>query len=75
MPTILISSTLMPCHNGRVVIQPNQFIYLGESFEVIPKENEIDPTYYDEECYGCTSLEKGYGVKVRMCILSKFGSL
>ena len=46
--TILISSTLMPRRSGRVAKQPDQFMQLGESFEVILKEHEIDPTYYDE---------------------------
>ena len=48
IPTILISSTLMPCHSGRVVKQPDRFMYLGMSFEVILKEYEIDPIYYDK---------------------------
>ena len=46
--TILISSTLMPCRSGRVIKQPNQFMYLGESFKAILKEHEIDPRDYDE---------------------------
>ena len=49
-PAILVSSsTSLPCRSGRVVIQPDKFMYLGESFEAIPKEHEIDPTNYDEE--------------------------
>ncbi|RVW68552.1 Retrovirus-related Pol polyprotein from transposon TNT 1-94 [Vitis vinifera] len=30
-------------------LEPDRFMYLGESFEAIPKEHEIDPTNYDEE--------------------------
>ena len=48
VPTILISSTSMPCRSGRVVKQPNRFMYLGKSFEVILKEHEIDPIDYDK---------------------------
>ena len=48
VPTILISSTLMSCHNGRVVKQLDRFMYLGEFFEAILEEHEIDPIYYDE---------------------------
>ena len=48
-PTIPInSSTLVPRHSGRVVIQPNRFMYLGESFEAIQKEHEIDLIDCDE---------------------------
>ena len=46
IPTIPISSTLMPCHNGRVVKQPDQFMYLGMPFEAIIKE--LDPIDYDK---------------------------
>ena len=46
--TIPISSTLMPHHSGKVVKQPNGFIYVGKSFEAILKEHEIDLIDYDE---------------------------
>ena len=42
------SSTPMPSHSGRVVIQLDRFMYLREFFEAIPKEHEINPIYYDE---------------------------
>ena len=48
VPTIFISCIPMPCHSGRVVKQPNQFMYLGKSFEAIIKEHEIDPIDYDK---------------------------
>ena len=48
VPTISISSTLMTHCSGKVVKQPDQFMYLGESFETILKEHEIDPIDYDE---------------------------
>ena len=38
----------MPCRSGSVVKQLNRFMYLGESFEAILEEHEIDPIYYDE---------------------------
>ena len=48
-PTVpLSSSTLMPRCSGRVVIQPTRIMYLGESFEAIPEEHDIDPIDYDE---------------------------
>ena len=46
IPTIPISSTPVPRSNGRVVAQPDRFMYLGESFGAIPMEHEIDPTDY-----------------------------
>ena len=48
VPTILISSTLMPRRSERDVKQPDRFMYLGKSFEAILKEHEIDPIDYDE---------------------------
>ena len=48
IPTIPISSTPMPCRSGRIVKQPDQFKYLGKSFEAILKEHEIDPIDYDK---------------------------
>ena len=48
IPTIPISSTLMLCLSRRVVKQPDQFMYLGKSFEVIIEEHEIDTIDYDE---------------------------
>ena len=48
-PTILVSSsTLVPCHNGRVFIWPYRFMYLGKSFEAIPEEHETDAIDYNE---------------------------
>ena len=46
--TIPISSTLMPHHSGKVVKQPNRFIYVGKSSKAILKEHEIDPIDYDK---------------------------
>ena len=48
LPTIPISSTLMLHHSERVLKQPDQFMYLGKSFEAIIKEHEIDPIECDE---------------------------
>ena len=48
IPNIPIFSTLMPCRGGRVVKQPDRFMYLGKSFEAILKEHEIDLIDYDE---------------------------
>ena len=48
IPNIPISSTLMPHRGGRVVKQPDRFMYLGKSFEAILKEHEIDPIDYNE---------------------------
>ena len=48
-PIILINfSTPMPHCSGRIVIQLDKFMYLGESFEAILKEHEFDPTDYDK---------------------------
>ena len=48
VPTIPSSSTPIPRRSGRVVKQPSRFMYLGESFEAILEEHEIDPIDYDE---------------------------
>ena len=38
----------MSRRSERVVIQPDQFMYLGESFEKILEGHEINPMDYDE---------------------------
>ena len=49
-PTIPVnSSTLVPRHSGRVVIQLDRFMHLRESFEAISEEHKTDPIDYDEE--------------------------
>ena len=48
-PTIPISScTPVPRCSWRVVILLDRFMYLGEFFEAILEEHEIDPTYYNK---------------------------
>ena len=41
IPTILVSSTLVPRHSKKVFIQLDQFMYLGESFEAIPEDEAM----------------------------------
>ena len=51
LPTLAIldnSSTQVPCCSWRFVSQLDHCMYLGESFDLIPKEYEINPTNYDE---------------------------
>ena len=38
----------MPCHNGKVAIQLDRFVYLGKFFKAILKEHDIDPIDYDK---------------------------
>ncbi|KAL6344434.1 hypothetical protein AAG906_039690 [Vitis piasezkii] len=38
----------MPSCNGKVVKQPNRFMYLGKSFNAILKEHEINLIDYDK---------------------------
>ena len=45
---IPISSTLIPCHSGKVVKQPNQFMYLEKSFKAIINKHEIDLIDHDK---------------------------
>ena len=48
-PTILVSSsTPVPRCSERIVIVPDRFMYLRDSFQTISEEHEIDPTNYDE---------------------------
>ena len=53
----------MPCRSGRIVKQPNQFMYLGKSFTTILKEHEIDPIDYNDTMSDVYThfLVKGYG--------------
>ncbi|WKA01628.1 hypothetical protein VitviT2T_019899 [Vitis vinifera] len=48
-PTILVSSsTSMPRRNGRIVMQLDRFMYLGESFKAILEKHKTDPINYNE---------------------------
>ena len=51
VPTIFIYSRQVSRHSGRVVIELDQFIYLGESFEAIIKEHEIDHTCIERQSW------------------------
>ena len=42
------SSTQMLCHSGRIVQPPIRFIGLGETYETILEEAELDPYTYKE---------------------------
>ena len=39
---------VMPRHSGRVVRQPRKFIFLGESFDLVPGKHKPDPWTYNE---------------------------
>ncbi|KAL6311861.1 hypothetical protein AAG906_021596 [Vitis piasezkii] len=48
-PTILVSSsTPMPRCNGRIVMQLDRFMYLGESFKAILEKHKTDPINCNE---------------------------
>lgn len=61
------SSMRVPCQSTKAISQSNWFIYLGKSFETIPKEHEIEPTlgWSNGHC-GCLSMTRSYGGKVRI---------
>ena len=63
VPTIPISSALMPHHNGRVVKQLDRFMYLGKPFEAILKDHDINPIDYNDTMSDVYThfLVKGYG--------------
>ena len=43
-----ITSTQVPRRSGRIVRPPIRFIGLGETYETIPEEAELDPYTYEE---------------------------
>ena len=43
-----MTSTQVPRRSGRIVQPPIRFIGLGETYEAIPKEAELDPYTYEE---------------------------
>ena len=71
IPTILISHTLMPCRSGRVVKQPDRFIYLEKSFKAILKEHEIDPIDFNKIMSDVDAhlWQKNYGGRVRILVI------
>ena len=46
--TTLPSSTLVPHRSGRIIREPDKFMFLGEAFEAISEDSESDPTSYEE---------------------------
>ena len=44
----LPSSAPEPRRNGRIVREPDRFMFLGEAFEVVSKNLESVPTSYEE---------------------------
>ena len=41
-------SAPVPRRSGRIVSQPNRYMFLGEAFQAVSIEPESDPTTYDE---------------------------
>ena len=71
VPTIFIYSRQVSRHSGRVVIELDRFIYLGESFEAIIEEHEIDPINYNKVMSDVDThlRQKAMEEKVRIYIL------
>ena len=46
--TTLPNSAPVPRHSGRIVREPDGFIFLGEAFEAVSENLEFDPTSYEE---------------------------
>ena len=44
----LPSSAPVPCHSGRIIREPDIFMFLGEAFEAVSENFEYDPTSYEE---------------------------
>ena len=44
----LPSFALVPRRSGRIVREPNRFIFSGETFETVSENLESDPTSYKE---------------------------
>ena len=39
---------LVPHRSGRIISQPDRYMFLGEAFQVISIKPELDPATYDE---------------------------
>ena len=46
--TSLPISAPIPCRSGRIVSQPDRYMFLGEAFQAVSIEFESDPTIYEE---------------------------
>lgn len=44
-----IPSTIILHHSGRIIMEPNRFKLLGEAYETISEEPELDPKTYEKE--------------------------
>ena len=50
----------MPRRSGRIVREPDRFIFLGEAFEPVSENSESDPTSYEE---AMADSDSGHWVK------------
>ena len=44
----LPSSASVPRRSGRIIREPDRFMFLGEAFEAVSENLESDPTSYEE---------------------------
>ena len=44
----LSSSVPVPRRSGRIIREPDRFMFLGKAFEAVSKNLESDPTSYEE---------------------------
>ena len=48
MQKTLPNSAQVPCRSGRIIKEPERFMFSGEAFEAVPENSESDPTSYME---------------------------
>ena len=57
--TLPISAPI-PRRSGRIIREPDRFMFLGEAFEAVSENSESDPTSYEE---AMTDSDSGHWVK------------
>ena len=73
----LPSSTLVPRRSGRIVREPDRFMFLGEAFEALSDNLESDPTSYEEAMANSDSSHWVKATKLKWSLWTpiRFGSL
>ena len=55
-----------PRRSGRIVRQPDRFMFLGEAYEAVPEEHESDPSTYEEAMADTDSDQWKLAMKTEM---------
>ena len=62
----LPNSAPEPRRSGRIIREPDRFMFLGEAFEAVSENSEFDPTSYEEALADSDSCHWVKAIKTEM---------